>query len=56
VQKELNAGLRQTRRFERKSEIATGRLYILGGQKAYVAAMEERFTNEQGKVDARASA
>ena len=53
VQKELRSGLRQTRRFERKSEIATGRFYILGGQKAYVAAMEEPFTNEQGKVDAR---
>jgi T5orf172 domain len=53
VQKELNSGLRQTRRFERKSEIATGRFYILGGQKAYVAAMEEPFTNEHGNVDAR---
>ena len=36
VQKELGAGLRQTQRFERKSEIAPGRFYILGGQKAYV--------------------
>ena len=53
VQKELNAGLRQTRRFERKSEIRPGRFYILGGQKAYVAAMEEPFTNEQSKLDAR---
>jgi hypothetical protein len=53
VQKELSSGLRQTRRFERKSEIATSRFYILGGQKAYVGAMEEPFTNEQGKVDAR---
>jgi hypothetical protein len=53
VQEELRAGLRQTRRFERKSEIAQGRFYILGGQKAYVAALEKPFTNEQGKVDAR---
>lgn len=53
VQKELGAGLRQTRRFERKSEIAPGRFYILGGQKAYIAGMEEPFTNEQGKLDAR---
>jgi hypothetical protein len=53
VQKELGAGLRQTRRFERKSEIAPGRFYILGGQKAYVAAMEEPFTNEHGNIDAR---
>jgi hypothetical protein len=53
VQKELSMGLRQTRRFERKSEIAPGRFYILGGQKAYVAAMEEPFTNEHGTIDAR---
>jgi hypothetical protein len=53
VQKELSAGLRQTRRFERKSEIAPGRFYILGGQKAYVAASEEPFTNEHGTIDAR---
>jgi hypothetical protein len=53
VQNELSSGLRQTRRFERKSEIAPGRFYILGGQKAYVATMDEPFTNEQGKIDAR---
>lgn len=53
VQKELDTGLRQTRRFERKSEIAPGRFYVVGGQKAYVATMEEPFTNEQGKIDAR---
>lgn len=53
VQKELNAGLRQTRRFERKSEIAPGRFYILGGQKAYVATMEQPSTNEHGNIDAR---
>lgn len=53
MQKELSAGLQQTRRFERKSEIAPGRFYILGGQKAYIAAMEEPFTNEHGNIDAR---
>lgn len=40
-------------RFERKSEIAQGRFYILGGQKAYVAAMEEPYKNEHGYVEAR---
>lgn len=53
VQKELSAGLRQTRRFERKSEIAPGRFYILGGQKAYVASMEQPSVNEHGNIDAR---
>jgi hypothetical protein len=53
VQKKLGAGLRQTRRFERKSEIAPGRFYILGGQKAYVATMEQPTVNEHGNIDAR---
>jgi len=53
VQKELNSGFRQTRRFERKSEIAPGRFYVLGGQKAYVATMEQPTTNEHGNIDAR---
>lgn len=53
VQTEIDAGIRQTRRFERKSEIAPGRFYVLGGQKAYVASMEEPFTNEHGNIDAR---
>ena len=53
VQKELGTGLRQTRRFERKSEIAPGRFYILGGQKAYVASMEQPSVNEHGNIDAR---
>jgi T5orf172 domain len=53
VQKELSSGLRQTRRFERKSEIAPGRFYILAGQKAYVATMEQPSTNEHGNIDAR---
>jgi hypothetical protein len=51
-QRELDVGLRETRRFERKSETEPGRLYILGRQKAYVAAMDEPFTNEHGNVDA----
>lgn len=53
VQDELASGLRQTRRFERKSEIAPGRFYVLGGQKAYVAEMEAPYLNEQGKLDGR---
>jgi hypothetical protein len=33
VQKELDSGIRQTRPFEHKSEIQTGSLFIVGGQK-----------------------
>lgn len=53
VQQELAAHLRQTRRFERKSEIAQGRFYILAGQKAYVATAEDPYRNDQGTLDAR---
>ena len=53
VQQELDTGLRETRPFERKAEIEPGRFFIVGGQKAYVAEMGEKFPNEKGHIDAR---
>jgi hypothetical protein len=53
VQADLKAGRRQTREFELKAEIRPGRWFIVGGQKAYVAEMDEPFTNAQGRTDAR---
>lgn len=53
VQKELDAGLRETRPFERKAEIERGRFFVVGGQKAYVAERGEDFLTAQGMVDAR---
>lgn len=53
VQKELDSGLRETRRFEMKAEIEKGRFFIVGGQKAYVADMGKISLNEQGRTDAR---
>lgn len=53
VQNELDTGLRTTRPFERKAEIAPGRFFIVGGQKAYVASMDEAFLTDQGMTDAR---
>ncbi|PPQ35337.1 T5orf172 domain-containing protein [Rhodoblastus acidophilus] len=53
VQKELEAGIRQTRPFELKAEIQPGNFFIVGGQKAYVAEMGEVFSNAQGRRDAR---
>ena len=53
VQNELNAGIRNTRKFELKAEIRPGSLFIVGGQKAYVAEMGEVFSNAQGRTDAR---
>ncbi len=53
VQDELDTGFRTTRPFERKAEIAPGRFFIVGGQKAYVAEMDEAFLTAQGMTDAR---
>ena len=53
VQADLNSGIRTTREFERKAEILPGRFFIVGGQKAYVAEMDEEFMTAQGMVDAR---
>lgn len=53
VQSELNSGLRETRPFELKADIETGRFFIVGGQKAFVAEKGEVFTNDQGRTDAR---
>ncbi|MEA3638777.1 MAG: GIY-YIG nuclease family protein [Lamprobacter sp.] len=53
VQQDLDVGLRTARPFGKKAEIETGRFFILGGQKAYVAEMGEVFTQDYGDRDAR---
>lgn len=53
VQKDLDDGTRATRPFEMKAEIAPGRFFIVGGQKAYVAEMGEVEITAQGRTDAR---
>lgn len=53
VQQELDVGTRATRPFELKAEIRPGAFFIVGGQVAFVAEMEEMFTNAQGRSDAR---
>ncbi|KGJ23453.1 GIY-YIG nuclease family protein [Paracoccus sanguinis] len=53
VQRELDTGMRETRPFELKAEIEKGRLFIVGGQKAYVAEKGEVTLTDQGRTDAR---
>lgn len=53
IQNELDSGIRETRPFEMKAEIEKGRLFIVGGQKAYVADKGEVITTEHGRTDAR---
>jgi hypothetical protein len=53
VKADLKAGTRQTRRFERKSEIEPGRFFIVEGLIAYVAEAGEPFISESGNRDSR---
>jgi hypothetical protein len=53
VQQDLNAGIRTTRPYGKRPEIETGRYFILGGQKVYVAEIGEFFVQEYGDRDAR---
>lgn len=53
VQKDLDDGIRLARPFEMKAEIAQGRFFIVGGQKAYVAEMGELEITAHGRTDAR---
>lgn len=53
IQTDLQNGVREARPFELKAEIRPGAWFIVGGQKAYVADMDEVFTNAQGRTDAR---
>ena len=53
VQRELDAGIREARRFRDEASIEPGQLFILGGQKILVAGKGEEFRNAQNRRDAR---
>ncbi|MGY4428967.1 hypothetical protein ACVWWO_001444 [Bradyrhizobium sp. F1.13.1] len=53
VRKDLDAGIRQTRRFQAMAEIKEGEFFIVGGQIAYVAEVGEEFTTEYERRDSR---
>lgn len=53
IKSEIESGTRATRPFELKAEIRPGAFFIVGGQTAYVAEMDEMFSNAQGRTDAR---
>lgn len=58
VQKDLEAGIRQTRALKqggevKQDEIAQGIFFIVGGQKAYIAEMGEEFVTEYDRRDRR---
>lgn len=53
VQKELDTGVRETRRFQQNADIKKGEWFIVGGQKAYVAEVGEAFVTDYGRSDRR---
>jgi hypothetical protein len=53
IKKDLDAGTRQTRRFQKDADIRLGEFFVLGGQMVYVAEFGEEFLTEQGRRNAR---
>ena len=53
AERELKSGLRKALRFGRDASVAVGNFFILGGQLAYVAAMDEPFRTENNDMNAR---
>jgi hypothetical protein len=53
AERELKAGIRETRRFGRDAAINEGEFFIVGGQFAYVAHMGETIRAPNGEKDAR---
>jgi hypothetical protein len=53
VKRELDSGIRQTRRFQTMAEIKKGEFFIVGGQIAYVAEVGEEFMTEYDRRDSR---
>jgi hypothetical protein len=53
VRADLEASVRETRRFGEDAEIKKGEFFILGGQIAYVADMDDEFVTDYGRPDRR---
>lgn len=53
VKRELDAGVRETRRFQKTAEINKGEFFIVGGQIAYVAEVGDEFVADYGRPDRR---
>jgi len=53
VQKELESGIRVTQPFKDFAEIREGDLFILSGQKVFVAEVGEKFITEYDRTDSR---
>jgi T5orf172 domain len=53
IQADLDAGLRETRRFKKHASIAQGEFFVLGGQTVYVADVGKEFVTDYDRRDSR---
>lgn len=53
VRADLDTSVRETRRFGENAEIKQGEFFIVGGQMAYVAKMDDEFVTDYGRPDRR---
>src|SRR5581483_11988926 len=53
VKRELDSGIRRTRRFQTMAEIKQGEFFIVGGQIAYIAEVGEEFMTQYERRDSR---
>ena len=53
IQEDLQSGVRTTRKFKENAQIRQGEIFILGGQKVYVAEVGEEIRTANGDIDAR---
>jgi hypothetical protein len=53
VQKDLETGARKTIKFQENAEVNEGEMFILDGQKVFVAAVGEQFISDYGRPDRR---
>jgi hypothetical protein len=53
VRADLDASVRETRRFGENADIKKGEFFILGGQIAYIADMDDQFVADYGRPDRR---
>lgn len=53
IKADLKAGHRKARRYAKSAGITVGEWFIVGGQLAYVAAMEKPAINDYGRTDSR---
>jgi hypothetical protein len=53
VQRDLQNGTRKTIKFQENADVNEGEIFILDGQKVYVASVGEKFISDYGRPDSR---